>query len=553
VRWRARLYCTTGRFHSEQKLLATFFHSNTFIFKILVTNRWWYDLLLNFKPFKLFKNMYTNSQFLPISWLRFCSFLCFLLVMQKPAFAQGCSQPSNLNSNVLASGVVSLSWSAPGGALTYTVQYRQGTSGPWTNGGTVTTTNQILAGLLPETVYTWRVKANCSTYSSVATFNSGGGVGGNNQCSSPSNLEANVTSQTTATLSWSAIEGALYYTVQYRVNNLGVWTNAGSVTGTSIAIGNLLMNTEYGWRVKASCSPYSSVALFNTGSQGSGGNNSCSQPSNLDALALSNTSVELSWSEIQEAQNYTVQYRVGLVGNWITLGSINGLSVTLMGLLENTEYSWRVKASCSDYSSVAVFTTGGGSSNGGGSGGGSSSCSSPSNTNTLAVTPTTASVEWEAQGGALNYTVQYRLQNGDNYVTVGTFTVANAIITGLTPGTEYVWRVKANCSPYGSDVQFATPFSSQGQSNIGIRSATALENPMTLFPNPVSADVVQLTVPKANSLLRVFDGSGSLVVNQQLRENQFSMSVSNWNNGVYFVQVVHEEGFSKTVKLVVAH
>jgi hypothetical protein len=223
--------------------------------------------------------MFTKQNFSPLLWLRLAFIALWASVVGQTAHAQGCSQPSNLNSTVLPAGNVVLSWSAPGGALNYTVQYRVGNAGVWLNGGTVTTTSQVLTGLAAETVYTWRVRANCSTFSSVATFNSGGGVGGNTSCSQPSNLNANVTSPTTATLSWSGAEGALYYTVQYRLNNSGAWINAGTVMNLSINVANLALNSVYGWRVKASCSVYSSVALFNTGASGNGGNTSCSQPS----------------------------------------------------------------------------------------------------------------------------------------------------------------------------------------------------------------------------------------------------------------------------------
>lgn len=491
----------------------------------------------------------SNRFLLPVFWLRFCAFsLVFSIVFLPTTWSQGCSQPSNLVSNVIASGTVALNWSAPGGALNYTVQYRVGNAGPWLSGGTVATTNQTLSGLLPETVYTWRVRASCSTFSSVATFNTGGAPGGNTACSSPSNQTANVTSPSAVVLGWSASQGAFYYTVQYRPNNVGAWINAGSVTGTSITVSNLSVNTEYGWRVKASCSVYSSVALFNTGANGAGGNTSCSQPSNLDALPLSTTSVEVNWSAIQEAQNYTVQYRLGLNGAWITMPPVTGTSLTLNNLLPGFEYSWRVKASCSDYSSQAVFTVPG---TGGGSGGGSTSCSAPSNTNTLSVAPTSAVVTWEPQGGALNYTVQYRLELGGTYTTVGTFTTATATIAGLAPGTQYVWRVKANCSPYGSDVQFTTPLARINQS-VAARMADA-PAPLHIYPNPTTQSQVQIAVQSAGTLVQVFNTTGRLVAARQTTDLQTSLDVSNWQNGLYLVRVCYDNGGQSTAKLIVAH
>jgi hypothetical protein len=477
--------------------------------------------------------------------VHFFAIMIALLGISPLATSQGCSQPSNLNSSVLASGTVALSWSSASGAINYTVQYRVGNAGAWTSGGVVTTTSQVLAGLLPETVYTWRVRANCSTFSSVATFNSGGGVGGNTACSQPSNTEANVTSPTAATLSWASVEGALYYTVQYRLNNLGAWTNGGSVTGTSISISNLAVNSEYGWRVKASCSVYSSVALFNTGVSGNGGNASCSQPSNTEAFLLTNTMVELSWSAVQEAQSYMVQYRVGLSGAWIGVAPTTATTLVLSGLLLNTEYSWRVKASCSDYSSQAVFTTGGGGSAGGG--GGATSCSSPSNTNTLSVAPTSAVVEWEANPEALNYTLQYKLELGGSYVTVGTFTAATATITGLLSNTQYVWRVKANCSPYGSDVQFSTP--------VAFNSATSRQEMAAstqIFPNP-AATQLQIQVSQPGARVFISNITGVAVVDLTMVEQQELINVSNWTNGIYFIKIQQMDGSAQTSKLVVAH
>jgi Secretion system C-terminal sorting domain/Fibronectin type III domain len=494
-----------------------------------------------------------NKTTLPITFLRMATVLVLLLGLGQ-AMAQGCSQPSNLNSAVLASGTVSLSWSAQGGATNYIVQYRVGNSGPWIGGGNVTTTNQVLTGLLPQTVYTWRVRANCSTFSSVATFNSGGGVGGNTACSQPSNQEVVVTSTTTATFSWSAVEGALFYQVQYRPNNLGAWLNAGSVTGLSISVANLLPNTEYGWRVRASCSVYSSVALFSTANLGGGGNTSCSQPSNLDAVNLTTTSAELTWSGVQEAADYTVQYRQGLAGAWIVLPATTATSLVLNNLLPGTEYSWQVKASCSDFASQAVFTTtstpGGG---GGTGGGGATSCSAPSNTNTLAVTTTTANVEWEANPDALNYTVQYRLELGSSYTTVGTFTTASATITGLQANRQYVWRVKANCSPYGSDNQFSTPAAMMNNGGAAVAARSTFgSSQMRLFPNPVNSDVVTIESATTGALITVFNTTGQMVFSGQLNNTQETINVSDFNTGLYVVRLQHADGTTETNKLMIA-
>ncbi len=479
------------------------------------------------------------------TWVKTLLLLVFAVGSFGFANAQACSQPSNLNSNVVAGNIVSVSWAEIPGALTYTVQYRIGTSGLWTGGGTVTTPNQVIANLQPETVYQWRVRANCSSFSSVATFTSGGGVGGNTACSQPSNQVADVTTPTSVDLSWAGVEGALYYTVQYRLTGALGWRNAGSVTGLALTVNGLELNSEYQWRVKASCSVYSSVATFNTAALG--GNATCSQPSNLDVLELTTSSATLSWSEIIEATDYTVEYRVGLLGDFISAGTVAGTSLTLNGLLPGTEYSWRVKASCSDFASQAVFTTtttttGGG---GGTGGGGATICSSPSNTNVVAAFPTSANIAWEAQGGALDYTVQFRRKNTFTYTTLGTFTVATATLTGLTPGVEYEWRVKANCSPYGSDVSFTTPFTA-------FRARVAEPTAVAIFPNPVSASEFFIRSEADGARLSITNLAGQVLETRVLNIGQQTVNVAKLGNGLYFARLQYNDGSIQTAKFTIA-
>ncbi|NJK82483.1 MAG: T9SS type A sorting domain-containing protein [Saprospiraceae bacterium] len=457
--------------------------------------------------------------------------------------AQGCSQPSNLTSNILSTTSARVSWSAIQGAFNYTVQYRiQGTTA-WTTTSATAARSFTLTGLRVNTVYEWRVKASCSVYSSVAVFNTGGNTGGNTSCSQPSNLTSNILSTTSATVSWSAIQGALNYTVQYRIQGTTAWTTTSATAARSFTLTGLRVNTVYEWRVKASCSVYSSVAVFNTGGN-TGGNTSCSQPSNLTSNVRTTTSVLLSWSGIQGAFNYTVQYRIINTTAWTTTAATTGLSLSIANLQANREYEWRVKASCSEYSSIAKFITG--TTTGGG---GSSSCSAPSNTNTNAVFTNRAIVSWEAQGGAANYTVQYKLENATTYITVGTTTGTVLTISGLQAGRKYVWRVKASCSPYGSDVQFETPFAS------GNGNASTMSGVVNVSPNPALGNEVQIGLETEGAQIMLFDATGRLIKQEVSRDMQHTLNVANLPNGMYFIRVSYADSAeqAQTTRLVIAH
>jgi hypothetical protein len=103
---------------------------------------------------------------------------------------------------------------------------------------------------------------------------------------------------------------------------------------------------------------------------------------------------------------------------------------------------------------------------------------------TTNITSTTATFDWEPVSGAVSYSLQYRLTNG-NWIDVpgGPFYSTWYTITGLQPGTTYEWRVRANCSnwnysPWSFSVWFTTLGSSCGTptwpvtSNITNTSAT---------------------------------------------------------------------------------
>jgi hypothetical protein len=225
------------------------------------------------------------------------------------------------------------------------------------------------------------------------------------------------------------------------------------------------------------------------------------------------------------------------------MAATTGTSLSISNLQANREYEWRVKASCSTYSSIAKFVTG---TTGGG---GSSSCSAPSNTNTNAVFANRAIVSWEAQGGAVNYTVQYKLESATTYVTVGTTTGTTLTINGLQAGRKYQWRVKASCSPYGSDVQFETPFAS------GNGNATTMSTIVNVFPNPANGSEVQIGLEIENAQIMLFDATGRLIKQEVANDMQHTVNIANLPNGMYFIRVSYANSLEqpKTTRLVIAH
>ena len=87
-------------------------------------------------------------------------------------------------------------------------------------------------------------------------------------CDAPTTLNSTGITQTTATLSWAAVSGAVHYSVDYKANSSTTWINAATnTTSTSLNLTGLSSNTIYDWRVIANCTASSSsysTAQFTT-------------------------------------------------------------------------------------------------------------------------------------------------------------------------------------------------------------------------------------------------------------------------------------------------
>ena len=162
------------------------------------------------------------------------------------------------------------------------------------------------------------------------------------------------------------------------------------------------------------------------------------KPKNLAYSNVTAHEATLSWTAPNEnVQSYQYQYKAG-EGDWTELYSTTNTSVTLTGLLSDTDYTFQVKALYtegeSNFATKAFHTE--------------ISCPTPTNLQaTFAlVDPTTATVSWTENGEASNWVLEYG--------TAADFTGANTenvsgtpstVLTELTPETKYYLRVKADC------------------------------------------------------------------------------------------------------------
>ncbi len=161
---------------------------------------------------------------------------------------------SGLKSLYISPTSVKLSWDLNPVFATYSVDYR--ISGAWTTVNNITAGMLTLTNLTANRIYDWRIRGVCANGNigkySNSTFNTIAPC-----ANAPAELEVNNITANRAVLSWTAVNGAISYTIQSL--NLNVWTTLSTVTTTSFTWSNLAGKTNYTWRVIANCQSTSSV------------------------------------------------------------------------------------------------------------------------------------------------------------------------------------------------------------------------------------------------------------------------------------------------------
>ncbi|MEP7142677.1 MAG: reprolysin-like metallopeptidase [Ferruginibacter sp.] len=184
-----------------------------------------------------------------------------------------CGDPAGLTASAIGNNSATVSWAPVANAVSYAVDYKLNTSGTWTSFSTAqTAVSANLTGLAQGSLYDWRVSAACAAGSGnkvAAQFTTTAPF----VCAAPSGLAASSITTSNATISWTAVSGAVSYAADYKLSTAGTWTSAATATtATSIAITGLTAGSLYDYQVRTNCgasgtSGYT-TAQFTTSSNG---------------------------------------------------------------------------------------------------------------------------------------------------------------------------------------------------------------------------------------------------------------------------------------------
>jgi hypothetical protein len=390
-------------------------------------------------------------------------------------------------------------------------------------------------------------------------------VGAAPSCGNVSGLASSAITTTSATISWTALGGALNYDVDYKLASSGTWTNAATGTAsTSVNLSGLTPNSLYDWRVRANCTGATGAytqAQFTTQAIAS-----CGTVTGLTSSAITTSGATIGWTALSGALNYDVDYKANASSTWINAATATtALSVNLSGLAASTLYDWRVRANCSgatgaytqaQFTTAAVTTCPNAldvSTNGTAAG----AATIPFNTDvkglispsgdldhykfvittggTATITLTTLPFDYDIRLYSSNGTTQLAIsQNGG--------TTSETISRTYTAGTYYV-RVYGFNGANSATICYTLRVA-LGTATIPDIPVTATDKiKMDVYPNP-ARQVLNISLNGYDDVktIEVFDLNGKKVIAQNQVQNNAALRLINLPSGIYLLKVSTPDG-----------
>ena len=329
--------------------------------------------------------------------------------------------------------------------------------------------------------------------------------------------------------------------------------------GVTMRVQNLLVNTNYFWKVKAyngtiAVSAWSDIHRFRTGAEAPAIPNLVAPTNGKQNLVV--TKVNLTWDAVPNAKYYWIQ--ISTKNDFSTkvkdVPDLTDSQFDLTGLVYNTTYYWRVLAisdsSQSDWSPVWSFIT---------------AIQFPTDVaklsspaNKTEVNTSNITFNWSSVARADDY--DFQLATDDRFTT-GQLVVDDSLVltnlrfvTGLQTLSQYFWRVR------GKNASGHAGWSETW--NFTTLITDVADNPETKYhinisPNPVTGlSFLTLNLPnESNVKIEVINILGLKIdelVNNNLPVGGYSYIInsSKYENGVYYL-VFTIDGITVTKKMIV--
>ncbi|MBK8145690.1 MAG: T9SS type A sorting domain-containing protein [Bacteroidetes bacterium] len=299
----------------------------------------------------------------------------------------------------------------------------------------------------------------------------------------------------------------------------------------------------------------------------------CGVPSGLNATAITGTTATLNWTAVPNAVSYNVQYRLLNAANWTTTTSASN-SKALTGLTAGSTYQYQIQTVCnlasSAYSSIATFNTtavGGGCTNNYESNNTRQTATLiATNTNILSMIGSTTDKDWyritttnaapklKVTLSTLPFDYDVRLYNANGtqigISQLGGVSTETIKYNSSAVGATYYIQVYgyngafslSNCYTLNASTSNVN-WRLDGSENDELTNKTELN----IFPNPAKDKIAVQFYAEANKnvMINVYNSIGQRIVSENNNtvegENQFSFDLQNLSNGIYIMEMIHDD------------
>ena len=456
-----------------------------------------------------------------------------------------CQRVTDLLVTHTAPDSITITWSGAGS--NYEVSIKPAADSVWPDSNiSVADTTYTFTGLQPATLYQFRVRQDCTADTlGYSIWTEGIYSTRHLPCLAPNSLTVSDITNTTATFDWDPVEYESLWDVH-------VWFSGGldtiyhAIATHPITLSGLSAAITYNAAIRSLCGddtsdigPWGDTINFATPI--------CPDVTGLYADNVGSSSLTLHWNADSLAQNWMIEYGFqGFDQGTGTFDISNTNTYVANGLMDNTQYDFRVRAVCgSDWMSEGWASTTATTQSS------SIVCDAPTDIN-IAVAGNTATVNWTASEGNLGFELEYG-RPGFAHGSSPILPVAAPPVTisNLDYNTDYDLYVRAICeqdtySEWSEVASFTT-------TPVGINGVSGAS--CTIHPNPTSGSTtITVSGVSGRVWIAVVDMEGREVASETLDcsgDCAKSIDVKNLSQGAYFVRITGEN-VSMVRKLIIA-
>ncbi|MBQ8029358.1 MAG: fibronectin type III domain-containing protein [Clostridia bacterium] len=237
------------------------------------------------------------------------------------------------------------------------------------------------------------------------------------------------TSSSAATIKWNPVSNSQGYKIYSYNTKTGQYTLLGTTAETSFKAKKLASGTTYVFCVKA----YKNASGIDYTSKNYSKVTTTTEPGSPTVSATSKSGyINLSWSKVTGATGYIVYVSSKKSSGYKKIGSTKEKSFKYTSVTPGKTYYFRVKAYKKldgvNYYGKSVTV---------------SAFSAPAKpTLSFSRSTTRIRVKWNKLSGATGYQVYMSTTSNGNYIKLGSVKTNEFLVTGLTPGQTYFFKVR---------------------------------------------------------------------------------------------------------------